>query len=261
MTNKIQSQRIKVGGLDIHYLTGGQGEPLVILHGGSGGARGWVNSLAELSENYTIYLPDLPGFGDSQSLDGDYHIPELAEFVSEFSRELGLESFHLMGHSLGGGIALSYTLKSQQRIKKLVLVSSMCLGEEIAMWVRFLSGRVLCRIVGRPAILVTRFLKWLATFFYAPAEFMEPFCRATIHLGASLTTFTRQTTVFLNQLSQIMVPTLVVWGANDPIVPARQAYAAAQLIPDCRVKVFEGAGHSVYRDNPEFSRLLSGFLG
>jgi len=58
------------------------------------------------------------------------------------------------------------------------------------------------------------------------------------------------------------VPTLVVWGGKDPIVPARQAYAAAELIPDCQVKIFEDSGHSVYRDKlAEFSQVLTKFLG
>ncbi|NIQ74834.1 MAG: alpha/beta fold hydrolase, partial [Phycisphaerae bacterium] len=87
--------------------------------------------LAELSKYYTVYVPDLPGFGRSQPMDGDCHIPELVEFVDDFSDELGLEKFHLIGHSLGGGIALSYVLRFPHKIMKLVLVSSMFLGREV----------------------------------------------------------------------------------------------------------------------------------
>ncbi len=133
--------KMKVGKLDIHYLTGGHGDPLVVIHGGGGGARAWMENMAELSENYTTYVPDLPGYGFSQPIEGDYYIPELVEFVDDFANNLGLKSFHLMGHSLGGGIALHYALRFPHKIKKLVLVSSMCLGKEIALWVRFLSAR------------------------------------------------------------------------------------------------------------------------
>ena len=88
-----------------------------------------------------------------------------------------------------------------------------------------------------------------------------PFSKASILIGSSVTTLKEQTMVLVDRLSEIMVPTLVVWGAKDPIVPVRQAYAAAQLIPCCQLKVFEGCGHSVYRQRIQgFSQLVTGFL-
>ena len=262
MGRNIESKKIKVGDLDIHYLTGGQGDPLLVIHGGGDGARAWIKNVEALSENYTVYVPDLPGYGHSQPIDGDYYIPELAEFVDEFSRSLGLESFHLMGHSLGGGIVLHYALKFPHKIRKLVLVSSMCLGREIALWVRIVSIPAICRAIGKAALAVLRSVKWVADLLLAPVEFIIPLSRASIHLGSNLTTLRAQTTVLLHQLSEIMVPTLVVWGAKDPILPVEQAYTAAELIPDCQVKVFEDCGHSVYRDKiAEFSQTLTKFLG
>jgi len=262
MAKNILSKRIKVDDLDIRYFTGGEGEPLVIVHGGSHGASAWLDNVRELSENYTIYIPDLPGFGQSQPLAGDYYIPELTEFLDKFSHSLGLNSFHLVGHSLGGSIALHYALRFPHKIKKLVLVSSMCLGREIALWVRFLSSRFLCRALGKTALAILKAAKWLGYFFLAPTEFAEPICQASIHLGSSLTTLKEQTIVLLNRLSEIVVPTLVVWGAKDPIVPVRQALVAAQLIPNCQLKVFADSGHSVYREKlQEFTHLLRGFLG
>ena len=262
MTN-IHSKTVKAGKLDIHYLTGGQGEPLIVVHGGSGSSRDWRKNIEELANNYTVYAPDLPGFGLSQEMEGkDYFIPELVEFLEEFARSLGLESFHLMGHSLGGGIVLHYALRSPQKVRKLVLVSSLCLGKEIALWVRFLANRPMCRFIGRAVLALFKGIKWLTLKLFASIEFVSPFSAASFILGGGITTFKEQTTVLLDRLSEIMVPTLVVWGANDPIVPARQAYAAARLIPGCQVKVFAGSGHSVYRDRfDEFSRLLNGFLG
>jgi len=262
LAKNIHSKKIKVGELDIHYFTGGQGEPLVVIHGGGDGARAWIKNVEALSENYTVYVPDLPGFGRSQPMDGDYYIPELAKFVDEFSCNLGLESFYLMGHSLGGGIALSYALKFPNKLKKLVLVSSMCLGREIALWVRLLSIPAICRFVGRAVLVVLKGVKWVADLLLAPVEFISPFSKSSIRLGSNLTTFKEQTTVLVHRLSEIMVPTLVVWGAKDAILPVEQAYLAAELIPDCQVKVFEDCGHSVYRDKiQEFSRALTKFLG
>jgi len=260
--SNIHSKKIEVGELDIHYFTGGNGEPLVVLHGGSNGARAWMKNMEELSGRYTIYVPDLPGFGHSQPIDGDYYIPELVEFVDKFSHNLGLKSFHLMGHSLGGGIALSYALKFPYKVTKLVLVSSLCLGKEIALWVRFLSNCVVCRGMGRVTMAILRGVKWVADKLFATVEFVVPLSKFSLSLGGKVTTIKEQTVVLIHRLSEIMVPTLVVWGAKDLILPVKQAYAAAQLIPDCQVEVFEDCGHSVYRDRlPEFSRLLTRFLG
>ena len=261
MVGKIHSKQIRVGELDIHYFTGGQGEPLVVIHGGGGGAEGWLQSMTELCEHYKIYVPDLPGFGHSQQMDGDCGIPEFVGFVEDFTHSLGLKRFHLVGHSVGGGIALRYALKFPHKILKLVLVSSMCLGKGIALWVRFLSSSVFFRSLGVAAVAILKAVKWLLNLVYAPLKFVSPLPQAKLNLGKTVTTFKEQTTVLVNQLSELMMPTLLVWGANDGVVPVSQAYAAARLIPDCQLQVFEGCGHSVYKQKvKEFSHLLTRFL-
>jgi len=261
MLDNIHSKQIKVGELDIHYFTGGEGEPLVVIHGGGGGAEGWLQSMTDLCEHYRIYVPDLPGFGHSQPMDGDYGISEFVEFLEDFTHSLGLKRFHLVGHSVGGGIALHYAVKFPHKIGKLVLVNSMSLGKEIALWVSVLSSCVFCRSLGVAAAAILAAVKWLVNLVYAPLKFVNPLPQAKMNLGKSMTTLKEQTTVLVNQFSQLMIPTLLVWGANDSIVPVSNAYAAAQLIPDCQLHVFEGCGHSVYKQKvKEFSHLLTTFL-
>ena len=105
-------------------------------------------------------------------------------------------------------------------------------------------------------------VKLLVKLLLIPIEFVIPLSATSVHLGSRIATLKEQAPVLVNRLSEIMMPTLVVWGAKDPIVPTRHASAAAELIPDCQVKVFADSGHSVYRENiQEFSRLLTGFLG
>jgi pimeloyl-ACP methyl ester carboxylesterase len=257
----IQSKSIKVNGLDVHYYAAGQGEPLVVIHGGGGDARSWWKNIAELAVNYTVYAPDLPGFGGSQPLGDSYYIPELSEFLGKFAASLGLERFHLVGHSLGGGIALNYALKSPNRVKKLVLVSSLCLGREIAFWVRLFSLPALVRSLGAITMAIFRGIKWVVKQLN-PVGFILPMSPAIVTVGGHITTFRHQSLVLENRLAEISVPTLLVWGEKDPIVPVRQAYAAAKVIPQCQVKVFEKRGHNVHRDELKlFSSLLTAFLG
>ncbi len=257
----IRSEWAQVNGLNIRYLTGGRGDPLIIVHGGSDGANAWLGNVEELSKKYTIFVPDLPGFGLSQPNEGHYSIPEMVEFIESFARKMGLQKFYLLGHSWGGGIALHFTLKYPQKIRKLVLVSSLCLGKEIAWWIRLFSLPMVCRSVGKIALSIFKGLKYIAKFF-GPWEIVEPISKTSIQIGSCVATLTEQTIVLLSQLPKIMVPTLVLWGEKDPIVPFYQAYTAAELIPDCQVRVFDDCGHSVYREQlSEFSNVLARFLG
>jgi pimeloyl-ACP methyl ester carboxylesterase len=259
--NKVEGKTIKVDGRDVHYYTAGQGEPVVVVHGGGGDARTWWDNIIELAEKYTVYAPDLPGYGGSQPLAGNYYIPELSRFIGSFASNLGLEKFHLVGHSMGGGVALDYALKSPHKIKKLVLVSSLCLGREIAFWVRLFSIPALLRSIGVLTISILKGIKWLAERLN-PAEFIMPLSPAAVVVGGNITTLKQQSVVLEDRLAEVAVPTLLVWGSRDPIVPVRHAYQAAKVIPDCRVRVFKNRGHNVHREElEEFSSTLSGFLG
>jgi pimeloyl-ACP methyl ester carboxylesterase len=233
----------------------------VIIHGGGDGARAWLKNAEELSKYYSVYIPDLPGFGHSQSANDRFHLPEYVAFIEDFSSTLGIERFHLMGHSIGGGIALHYALKFPQKIRGLVLVSSWCLGIEAALWVRLLSHPALCRYLGEAGIAVSKGVKWLARLFYAPFRFANPITRVKMDMGKTMITLRGQTTVLQDRLCELTMPTLVVWGDGDRIVPATHAYVAAELIPDCQLRIFEGCGHNVYKQRvEEFSQLLARFL-
>ncbi|MCX7912069.1 MAG: alpha/beta fold hydrolase [Dehalococcoidales bacterium] len=257
---EIQSKTIRVNGLLVHYYVAGRGEPLIVVHGGGGDARTWWANIAELAQKYTVYAPDLPGYGASQPIGEVYFIPELSEFLDDFATAIGLDRFYLIGHSLGGGVALSYTLKCPHKIKKLVLVSSLCLGREIAFWVRFLSVPAFIRSLGALTKAVLQGIRWVAERLN-PAGYIMPLSPASITLGGSITSLRQQSLVLEDRLGELNVPTLLVWGTRDPIVPVEHAYRAAEVIPDGRVKIFSGHGHNVHREAlSEFSRPIIGFL-
>ena len=256
----VQSKTLKIDGRYVHYFTAGQGEPLVVVHGGAADARSWLKNIEVLAERYTVYAPDLPGFGRSQPLEGDYYIPEMAEFVGKFADSLGLEYYYLVGHSVGGGIALNCALNYPQKIKKLVLISSLCLGKEIALWVRVVT--LPARATWAMLMAIFRVIRWLASKIIIPMELVLPRFPITVSLGRNISNLREQTLVLAHRLSELVMPTLVVWGARDEIVPVRHAYAAERAIPQCQLRVFKNCGHNVHRDEiEEFSRLLTGFLG
>lgn len=257
----INSRTVTVLGFLTHYYECGSGEPLVILHGGSEGASAWKTNIAVLAKNYHVYAPDLPGFGLSPVDLDSYRFPEVAEFINSFAEAVSLPQFNLMGHSFGGGIAAQVALKYPHKVRKLVLVSSLCMGQEIAWWVRIFTVGRLYKVLGHALRGLYSGLKYLVNIF-SDADIKQPFSTASIQIGGVISNFFSQNTNLLTQLPNISAPTLVMWGAGDPIVPPRQAYRAASLIPQCRVKVFSKCGHSVYRENiGDFSAELLGFLG
>ena len=260
--DNLRPENVKVGHLDIHYLTGGEGEPLIVIHGGGDSGHAWLQNVIELSKYYQVYLPDLPGFGHSKAAEEDFDLSSYVTFVEDFSRSLGLGHFHLVGHSLGGGIALRYALDFPHRIRRLVLVSSLCLGREIALWARIMSRPVFYRIARKIVVSVFRAIGWLARKLHCPLGKIAPPSLLRMSIGKSVMTVKGQTTVLMNRLSELLMPTLLVWGANDNIVPVHHAFLAAEQIPNCQVSVFQNSGHSVYRQRiGEFSDLLVRFLG
>ncbi len=258
----LRPESIKVGHLDIHYLAGGEGEPLIVIHGGGDSGRAWRRNAAELSKYYQVYIPDLPGFGRSKAISEDFDLSSYVTFVEDFSRSLGLGHFHLLGHSLGGGIALHYALNFPHKIKRLVLVSSLCLGEEIAFWARIFSLPMFYRIAKKTVVGVFKAIGWLVRKLNCPLGKITPPSLLRMSIGKSIMTIKGQTNVLVNQLSELLMPTLLIWGARDPIVPVRHAFVAAERIPNCQVRIFQDSGHSVYRQRiNEFSDMLVRFLG
>jgi 4,5:9,10-diseco-3-hydroxy-5,9,17-trioxoandrosta-1(10),2-diene-4-oate hydrolase len=231
-----------------------------VIHGGGGDARTWLSNMEVLAEKYTVFAPDLPGFGGSARLDGSYYIPELTHFIKKFTECLELGKFYIMGHSLGGGIALNFAISYPDKIKKLVLVSSLCLGREIALWVRLFSLPAFIKSVGHVFMGVMASIKWIASQLN-PARYIMALSPAAMTVGSSISTFREQTLSLEKRLPEVKMPTLLVWGSRDPVVPVMQAYRAALASPNCQVKVFDKRGHNVHRDElEEFSSILRRFL-
>ncbi|MBN1368366.1 MAG: alpha/beta hydrolase [Dehalococcoidales bacterium] len=257
--HSIKAYNILIENKNIRYYQGGQGEPLLIIHGGNSHARIWVKNMKELYRNYTVYIPDLPGFGMSQPFKGNYYVPELTDFISKFITGIGLEKFNLMGHSLGGAVATTYALQFPEKVKRLVVIDSMCFGQEIALWVRVFSTPTFCLSIGKTLVSIFKGIKWLTEAVFRSIEFIIPFSEASLIIGCSAVNFQSQSVVLKHRLSEIVTPTLVVWGKNDRVVPIKQAYAAATVIPNCQLMVLKG-GHSAYAGNFDFSVGLNRFL-
>ena len=233
----------------------------MVIHGGGEGANSWRETVGQLAEDYSVYVPDLPGFGRSQPAAENQDMSDFVEFIDDFASNLGLQRFHLIGHSFGSGVAIGYALKFPGKITKLVLVNSIYLGKGIAPWVRFLSRPFFSKAIGLPGYALFEVVKWLVSHLFSHMEFRNPLPRARMELSRQMMTLKEQVTVLMERFSELLMPTLLVCGARDIIVPVSQAYTAAELIPNCQLEVFADGGHLIHQQKShEFSHLLRQFL-
>jgi pimeloyl-ACP methyl ester carboxylesterase len=159
-----------------------------------------------LAEHYTVYIPDLPGFGKSKSINDQFDIPEYIRFIEAFVKECGLDSFYIMGHSVGGSLSLHYALEYPQRISKLIALNSFGLGREIAFWVRISSSPLFIEFFGGIATFI--FKAWKAVFSRIRPHkmFKDPLPKVKIDIGRKTTNLNGQTNIITGRLAELLMP-------------------------------------------------------
>jgi pimeloyl-ACP methyl ester carboxylesterase len=279
MTDQPSGVAVELHGMQLHYVDAGHGPPIVFIHGLLGSHRDWVAMLDGLSTHHRVLALDLFGHGASAKPMGDYSLSAHAASVRDLLDHLGIGAVTLVGHSLGGGIALQFAYLFPERVTRLVLVSSGGLGRELSMllrvstlpgiewvlpvlasrWVRNRGeqvGRGFRRAGVRSGTDVSR--AWQGFVSLGDPETRRAFLatsRAVIDPGGQ--------TVTAQHLLPVIaaVPTLLVWGARDRLIPSWHGVAAAEQIPGSRVEVFERAGHFPHLDEPErFAQLVTEFV-
>ena len=247
----------QVGGARIQLLRGGQGPPLLFLHGAAGGGM-WLPFLEGLARRFTVYAPAHPGFGRSEDpewLDG---IDDLVHFYLEFLDDLEHPKIHLVGLSLGGWIAAELATLCSHRIARLVLVD--------AAGIRVDGVSVPDLFLMPPDEAVqTIFANSAAAAAIYPAsptpEQLEILLRQRITFARLAWNPYLYNPKLRRRLHRIRVPTLVVWGKEDRLLPLEHARAFQQAIPGAALAVLPGCGHVPPLDRPdEFVRAVSGFL-
>ncbi|HPC74001.1 MAG TPA: alpha/beta fold hydrolase [Syntrophales bacterium] len=268
---------IRVGPIKTRFRAlGDSGTPVVLLHGLGDSAEIWKQNFEALAAAHRVFAPDLPGFGYTDKPDIEYTPEVFRRFIGEFLSALDIGRCHLVGHSLGGGLALQYTLTHPDQVEKLVLVSSAGLGPEttwplrlstlpfLGPWVLHPARRVLPvffrRLVYDPAVITDDFVE-LRYGLLLPRENR----RALLKILRSLLTLRGVRPAVLNplleNLGSVRAPTLIVWGTHDRILPLRHAHRAKAGIPDAVLHVFDKCGHMPNYEYPEkFNGLVTTFL-
>jgi pimeloyl-ACP methyl ester carboxylesterase len=275
----LHKDEITLHGRRVAYRIGGWGPLLVLVHGITSNSATWDRVLPRLAKRYTVLAPDLLGHGRSDKLRDDYSVGAHANTIRDLLDALGYKRATIVGHSLGGGVAMQVAYQYPERVDKLVLVAPGGFGREVSPLLRAASvpgsGRVMAVAAWRPFVqagtLLTHFLGQLGMRVNTDLEevgrayalLADPAARsAFVHTLRSVVDHRGQRVTAINRLDATeRFPALIIWGEHDRIVPVRHGERVHQLIPHTYLAVFRRAGHFPHRDDPaRFVRVLDEFL-
>jgi pimeloyl-ACP methyl ester carboxylesterase len=253
-------------GARVHYRRAGDGEPILLLHGIAHSCKAWDRILVPLAERYDVVALDLPGCGLSDKPDTDYSLGSQAVAVRFVLDELGLDVVTAVGHSLGGGVAMTLSYHYPERVGRLALVSSGGLGRELhpifrmatLPWAPEYVMRGIFHPIARAPRNALTAMVTRATgdpFFHNPEghrgdmddllEGMEApeAQRAFLSMLRSASSIAGQAVSALDRLGLARFPILIVWGRDDHVFPVQHAYRAAEVVPEAQLVVIDDCGH------------------
>ena len=272
-----QDKYVTIGDIKTRYWAEGEkGSPVILIHGLAASAEVWMHNVYALAEKHRVYVPDLVGFGLSDKPNVKYTPSYMAEFINGFMAALNITNASLVGHSLGGGVALQYTLHFPDKVHKLVLVDSAGLGKEMTFFMRLVTIPLVGELIVRPIRMGIAFV--LKQCVYDAAVITEDMIdlyykltslpgavRSIISiLRANATIFGGRTEVLdpiAQNLVNIKFPVQIIWGQQDGILPIKHAYFAREKLPTARFHIYDQCGHMPNFERPqEFNTLVLNFL-
>lgn len=277
----MESFEISLHGQPVAVRTDGPDDApvLLLLHGLAGSAVTWERTAPFLVPRFRVVAPDLLGHGGSAKPRGEYSLGAHANLLRDLLVALGHERATLVGHSFGGGVAMQFAYQFPTRCERLVLVSSGGLGLEVSPLLRALSvagADLLFPFVCSPALrdAGSRFGEWLGRVGFRPSPVVAETWRSYASLADedARRAFFRTLRAVIDSDGQAVsaadrlylaahVPTLIVWGAADPIIPIHHAHDAHEAIRGSRLEIYQGVGHYPHCEEPEsFAAMLADFV-
>ena len=271
----VSSRKVKISGIGVHFVEAGKGPPLLLLHGVGGSWSDWSANLPALAADYRVMAMDFPGFGESDKPEGRYSIEWLTDVVEKFLQEQDIDQVNLVGHSMGGVVALNVASQPKSRVKKLVVADAVGIGDKA----EFLAYTMSKKIMGPET--AWEFLEnFLKNQFRAMADDLiekqkpqtardlfeslripitgQPLLPMTpeVQMTASVFDFDIRP-----KLDAILQPTLILWGAKDPVASIQEASFLQTKIPSSILILFPDSGHSPMMENPSrFNEEIRKFL-
>jgi pimeloyl-ACP methyl ester carboxylesterase len=274
-----EAWQIELHGHRVIYRVAGSGPPVVLIHGMVNSSRHWEAVALDLADRYTVIAPDLLGHGDSAAVRGDYSLGAHAASIRDLLAVIGIDRATVVGHSLGGGVAMQFFYQFPQRVDRLVLVSSGGLGREVSPLLRSAA------LPGVSAALSLAAHPRLLDALYAGGKRMR--ARGSSK-GAALQAIARALRpledrgarkAFVHTLRAVIdvhgqrvsardrlyllssFPTLVVWGERDHTIPLEHGRDAHDAIPGSRFETLPNAAHFPHIEDPHaLAAVLRDFI-
>jgi pimeloyl-ACP methyl ester carboxylesterase len=274
---------------DVHYVVvhgyrrayrmAGSGPVVVLLHGIGDNSGNWLDAIADLARDHTVIAPDLLGHGRSDKPRADYSLAAYANGLRDLLDVLGIERATFVGHSLGGGVAMQFAYQFPKRVERLVLVCAGGAGPEVSPMLRLLSTPLATAalVPFRLPFARTQVRLAMTALHHLPFDLGVDAMELLRVMDGFLTADSRS--AFLRTLRAVVdwrgqvvtmldrcyltdgVPTLIVWGDRDAVIPLSHALRAHAAMPDSRLEIFHGAGHFPHRSQPlRFLDLVRDFV-
>jgi len=272
-------QQIELHGHPVTYHRVGSGPAVLLVHGITSSSRTWRSVMPALAEHYDVIAPDLLGHGRSAKPRGDYSLGGYASGLRDLLVALEVPAATVVGHSLGGGVAMQFAYQFPDRLERLVLVDSGGLGSEVSLVLRAATlpgaeyvlpllassplrgaGAALGSVLGRVGLRASADVRGMAEGFESLGDAEAR--RAFVHTARSVIDPAGQRVDATDRLYLAEhVPSLIVWGDRDRMIPVRHGHDAHEHMPNSRLEIFPGAGHFPFNDDPErFVATLHEFI-
>ena len=270
---------MQLHGHRVIYRTAGSGPPVVLIHGMVNSSRHWEQVALRLAERYTVIAPDLIGHGDSAAVRGDYSIGAHAASIRDLLAVIGIDRATIVGHSLGGGVAMQFFYQFPQRTERLVLISSGGLGHDVSPLLRSAAlpgmNEVLALVAHRRILdamwSAGERLKqrghgkgvYIQAIVRALRPLEQPGARAAfLHTLRAVIDVHGQRVSARDRLYLLgSMPTLIVWGERDHTIPLEHGRATHEAVPHSRFETLPRAAHFPHLEDPEgLARVLLDFI-
>lgn len=260
--------KVRVADINIHYETYGQGEPLVLIMGLGGGSSLWWRQVDFFSPEYRVVVYDSRGVGRTDKPDTPYSMDMLVGDAAGLLERLGIASAHIYGVSMGGMVAQELALRYPELVSSLVLGATTCGGGHAAMP----SQETLQKLFGimtlspEEAVKVATSVTFSPTFIERHPDKINDWLIKGAESPPSPMGFKRQAEAAAgfdtyDRLPQIRVPTLILAGTADQLIPSDNSRILASRIPNAKLVLFEGAGHGyLWEAEEEANRTVHDFL-
>ena len=259
----VKENFIQIDGNKIRYLESGHSKrTMVLIHGLGASAERWSKTIPYLAKNYHLIVPDLIGFGYSDKPLVDYTTDFFSDFLKKFLDSTGIEKPNILGTSLGGQVAAEYA-SDNSNIKKLILVSPSGIMKQST---PALDAYIMAALYPNETNAKNAYEMMEGSGIDTDAKIVEGFIERMKLPNAKMAFMStilglKNAEIITNKLKAINVPTLIIWGANDPVIPVKHADGFVSSIKDCRFYRMDGCGHTPYVQDPKaFADIVLEFL-